>query len=73
VCSALKQKSITRAECDWNVAALGGQLLRCEVCDSGNHNTQKPSQVFLRIKILDEGGTGYYGVPAESKSKGFFK
>jgi hypothetical protein len=41
------------------------------VCDSGNHNTQEPSQVFLRVEIWDEGGTGYYGVPAESKSKGF--
>jgi hypothetical protein len=26
---------------------------------------------LLRVELWDEGGTGYYGVPAESKSKGF--
>jgi hypothetical protein len=44
----------------------GGQLLRCEVCDHTETFTS-----LLRVGIWDEGGTGYYGVPAESKSKGF--
>jgi hypothetical protein len=33
----------------------GGQLLRCDVCDLGNHNTQEPSQFFCR-----DMGQGWY-------------
>jgi hypothetical protein len=70
VCSALKQKSITRAERNWDAAALEDNCYgaRCAIQVITTHRNLQKS---LRVEIWDEDGTGYYGVLAESKSKGF--
>jgi hypothetical protein len=61
---------ITRAECDWDVAALEDNYWGA-MCAIRVITTHRNLHKSFRVKIWDGGGTGYYRVPVELKLREF--